>query len=104
MLGLETALAVVLTELDLDLSTVVRVMSINPARIAGLDHRHGGPIAAGRPANLTVVDPNVSWTVQGSTLASRSSNTAFEGRVLRGGVIHTLCDGEFVVRDGEATR
>jgi len=104
MIGLETALAVVLTELDLDLSTVVKVMAVNPARIAGLSARQGGPIAAGRPANLTVFDPEARWTVGESVSASRSANTPFAGRTLRGRVVHTVWNGEFVVRDGEATR
>ena len=52
---------------------VARVMSENPARIVGLPD-HGRPLE-GEPANLTVVDPDATWTVAGSDLASRSANT-----------------------------
>ena len=52
MLGLETALALALTELDLPLHRVLALMSWQPAAIAEIDDHHGGPIAEGSPANL----------------------------------------------------
>ena len=59
MLGLETALALALTELrPARSSAVLALLSWQPAAIAGLADRHGGPIAAGRPANLCVIDPD----------------------------------------------
>ena len=104
MLGLETALAVALTELDLPLAKVLALMSWQPAAIAQVADRHGGPIAAGQRANLCVIDPDVTWVVRGDAMASRSRNTPFEGRTLRGRVRHTILDGEVVVLDGEAQR
>jgi dihydroorotase len=104
MLGLETALALALTELDLPLAKVLSLLSWQPAVIASVDDRHGGPIARGRVANLCVIDPNVTWVVRADAMASRSRNTPFEGRTLRGKVRHTIVDGEPVVVDGEATR
>jgi dihydroorotase len=104
MLGLETALALALTELDLPLAKVLSLLSWQPAVIASVDDRHGGPIARGRVANLCVIDPNVTWVVRADAMASRSRNTPFEGRTLRGKVRHTIFDGEPVVVDGEATR
>ena len=71
--------------------------------IAGLAD-HGGPVAAGRAAHLCVFDPNETWTVDPSRLASRSRNTPYAGRKLTGRVRHTLLRGEPVVVDGEATR
>ena len=103
MLGLETALALALTELDLALEGVLALMSWRPARIAGLDD-HGGPIAPGRPANLCVVDPSARWMVDPARLASRSRNTPYAGRSLAGRVRHTVLAGEPVVIDGEAQR
>jgi dihydroorotase len=104
MLGLETALGVTLTELVepgvLTLPQAVAALSTNPARsrdIAG----HGGPIAAGEPANLVVFDPGARWTVDPARLASRSRNTPFAGRELTGRVVHTLLRGRFTVQDGE---
>ncbi len=104
MLGLETAFALANTELDLPLEEIVALMSWRPARIAGIDTRHGRPIAAGEPANLVVLDPEATWTVRGSAMASRSANTPYEGRELRGAVRHTIYNGELVVQEGTATR
>jgi dihydroorotase len=104
MLGLETALAVVLTELDLPVQRLLALMSWQPARIAGLGDEHGGPVAPGRPANLCVIDPAAAWVVEPGRLASRSRNTPFAGRRLSGRVRHTVLAGEPVVVDGESQR
>jgi dihydroorotase len=104
MLGLETALALALTELGLPIAQVLARLSWTPAAIAGIDDGHGIPVAEGNPANLCVIDPEVTWTVDGAAMASRSTNTPFQGRELRGRVRHTLLLGEPVVIDGEAQR
>jgi dihydroorotase len=104
MLGLETALALALTELALPVEEVLALLSWRPAGVAGLQPVHGGPIAPGRFANLCVVDPSHDWVVDPAALASRARNTPFAGRRLRGKVRHTLLAGEVVVRDGEAQR
>ena len=104
MLGLETALGLALTELDLDLVDVLALMSWQPAAIAGLSDEHGGPIAEGRVANLCVIDPAAPWTVDASRTASRSRNNPYAGRTLEGRVRHTILRGEAVVLDGEAQR
>jgi dihydroorotase len=104
MLGLETALGVLLAEVDLDLSQVIAAMSTKPAGIAGVADRHGGPVEVGRPANLTVFDPDVTWSVVPAELASKSRNTPYVGRKLRGRVRHTVFRGAAVVIDGEAQR
>jgi dihydroorotase len=104
MLGLETALALALTELDLPLATVLGLLSWQPARIAGLETSHGGPIVEGRPANLCVFDQAATWVVDPDSLASRSRNTPYAGRKLTGKVRHTVLRGEPVVIDGSATR
>jgi len=104
MLGLETALAVLLTDLDLPVERLLALMSWQPARIAGVSGAHGGPIVPGRPANLCVIDPAASWVVEPGRLASRSRNTPFAGRRLTGRVRHTVLFGEPVVVDGQAQR
>lgn len=104
MLGLETALALALTELPLTVGQVLAAMSWRPAKIAGIDDSHGRPVAEGEPANLCVIDPDATWTVDGRAMASRSTNTPFQGRTLRGRVRHTVLHGEAVVIDGEAQR
>jgi dihydroorotase len=101
MLGLETALAVALTDLALPIQRVLALMSWQPARIAGLD---AGPVVEGRVANLCVIDPSVMWLVKPQRMASRSRNSPFAGRKLTGRVRHTIFRGEAVVVDAEAAR
>jgi dihydroorotase len=101
MLGLETALSVINTELILPgvitWTRAIEAMSVNPARLLGLD-RYGGPFAPGSPANLVVFDPEVEWEVSSSAMESLSRNTPWEGRSLKGRVTHTVFEGRFVVR------
>lgn len=103
MLGLETALALALTELDLPLVEVVGLLSWRPAAILGLSDEHGA-VAPGRPAHITVFDPNHTWTVDPALFASRSRNSPYAGRPLTGKVRHTFLAGEPVVLDGQALR
>ena len=108
MLGLETALALALTELVepgvLTLIDAVALLSWRPAAIAGIADRHGGPVEAGRAANLCVIDPAATWEVDPTRLASRARNTPYGGRKLTGRVRHTVLRGEPVVIDCEAQR
>jgi dihydroorotase len=104
MLGLEVALAVALTEAGLTLAQAIALLSWQPAVIARLEAAHGGPIEAGRPANLAVIDPAAEWTVDAERSASRSRNNPWHGRRLRGQVRHTVLRGEVVVLDAEAQR
>jgi dihydroorotase len=110
MLELETALALslALRETGLDLARIFALLSWQPAAICGLDAAHGGeqggPVAPGAVANICVVDPEASWTVDPARLASRSRNTPYAGWRLRGQVRHTILRGEPVVVDGEAQR
>ncbi len=104
MVGLETALSLALTELDMPISKVLAMLSWQPAQLAGIADTHGGPIEPGRVANLTVIDPAATWVVDGKAMASLSSNCPFDGRTLSGRVRHTVVSGEAVVIDGEAQR
>jgi dihydroorotase len=106
MLGLQTALSVVVeTMVRTGLLTwrdVARVMSEAPARIVGLPDQ-GRPLEVGEPANLTVVDPDASWTVTGTELASRSDNTPFESMTLPAVVTVTMLRGKITARDGKSS-
>ncbi|MGH9214389.1 MAG: dihydroorotase [Acidimicrobiales bacterium] len=104
MLGLQTAFALALTQLDLPPAELVGLLSSRPAAIAGVGADHGGLVQPGRSANLCVADPASTWVVEADGLASRSRNTPFAGMKLTGQVRHTLLWGEPVVRDGEAER
>jgi dihydroorotase len=104
MLGLQTALSVVVEAMVvpglLSWRDVARVMSENPARIAGLPDQ-GRPLEVGEPANLTIVDPDATWTVSGPELASRSANTPYESMTLPATVTATLLRGAVTARDGK---
>ena len=104
MLGLETSLALSISELGLPLQQVVALLSWKPAAIAGVADRHGRALEVGAPANITVFDPNLAWTVSSSGLASKSRNTPYAGRSVRGKVRHTVFGGNPVVIDGQAQR
>jgi dihydroorotase len=104
MLGLETALGVVLAFGDLEIKDAVSLLSWNPARIAKIDKVHGRPIAASEPANICVFDPELSWNVDLQRLASKSTNSPYVGRTLRGKVRHTIFKGTPTVIDGQAQK
>ena len=96
MLGLETSLSVVSDVMVgsglLDWAGVAQVMSVAPARIAGLSG-HGRPIAVGEPANLTLVDPSATVTVDRDASMSLSRNNPWHGRRFTGAVHATLLRG-----------
>jgi dihydroorotase len=100
MLGLETALSVVIKAMVetkmMTMADVVRVMSTNPANIAKYAN-HGGEVAVGNPANLAVIDTKAVWRVDRNRLASKSKNTPFEGMELPGKVLATIFNGELVL-------
>lgn len=106
MLGLETALSLALTELDLPIERVLAPLSWQPAAIAGLSGLggQGGPVVPGAAANLCVIDTEAGWVVDPARLASRSRNCPYAGRRLTGRVRHTVFRGTPVVIDGEARR
>lgn len=97
IIGLETALAVVVTNLvvpgHISWSTLVDRMACTPAR---LFHLPGGTLRRGTVADITVFDPGVEWTVDPSTFLSRGRNTPYAGMQLRGRAVHTLVDGRVV--------
>ena len=97
VIGLETSLALVITELVgpgvLSLDRAVELMSYAPARLLGLAV---GVLVEGGPADVTVFDPNVEWTVDPAEFLSLSRNTPFAGRAVRGRIKATICDGNVV--------
>ena len=103
LLGLETALALTLTELvdpgHLTLTQAVERLSTTPARILGLPNH--GSLREGQPANVVIFDPNQTWTVDPMTFHSKSRNTPFTGREMRGKVVHTFFNGKQTVREGK---
>lgn len=97
IVGLETALGVVLTRVVaeglIDLSTMIERMSCHPARTFNLP---GGTLANGSVADVTIFDLNEAWTVDPSVFASKSRNTPFAGWELTGRQRRTIVDGRTV--------
>lgn len=97
LVGLETALALGLTELVergvIDLPTLILRMSTAPARAFGLP---GGSLQRDAVADVTVIDPAFEWVVDPKRFLSKSRNTPFTGRTLRGRAVYTIVDGRIV--------
>ncbi|MBX3283252.1 MAG: dihydroorotase [Acidobacteria bacterium] len=98
IIGLETAIGLALTELVhagiIDLVRFVELCSTNPARILSLDGR--GTLKAGSIADVTILDPDNVWTYNVAESLSRSRNSPFDGRELRGRVRATIVKGKIV--------
>ncbi len=101
MLGLETALGVVMLALGerFTWELAAQRMAYAPAEIGRLRDQ-GRPLDVGAPANLTLVDPATSWTVDPRALASRSRNTPYAGREIPVSVVATFLRGRPTVLDG----
>ena len=94
-IGMETSFAAANTYLVkagiLPFAELVRKMSLNPARILGID---AGTLSPGAPADIVLVDPDEKWTVDPDALHGKSKNTPFKGMTLTGRVKLTLLDGK----------
>jgi dihydroorotase len=104
IIGLETALGLAVSELVesglLSLPELVNRMSVLPARIFGL---RGGSLAPGAPADVVIFDPTAEWTVHPEQFYSKSRNTPFAGRRLRGRAETTIVRGQMVFARGGDT-
>ena len=102
IIGLETALGLAITELVdsglMTLADLVLRMSVMPARIFNLP---GGTLAPGAAADVVVLDPTVAWTVRPEDFYSKSRNTPFTGRELRGRAEATIVRGQAVFQRGD---
>jgi dihydroorotase len=110
IVGLETALAVGLTDLVgvpdgsgagsnglFDVTELIRRMSTEPARIF---HLEGGTLAKGAVADVVVIDPATNWVVRPDSFLSKSRNTPYTDRKLVGAVDRTIVGGRTVFRRG----
>jgi dihydroorotase len=97
IVGLETALGLTLELVNsrvIDVSRMVTLMALNPARLLRLDAQ--GTLAPGACGDITVIDPNFEWKVDPSSFISMSRNTPFTGRRLKGRAIYTIVSGKVV--------
>ena len=101
MIGLETSLSLVLTELvntgKMGMGRMVELMAIKPREILGLDQVQ---VKAGSVADLTVFDPTVTWTVGDDGYESRAENSGFAGRTLTGRATDVFVGGKQTLADG----
>lgn len=95
VVGMETSLAATMTYMGeiLSINQIVRVMSLNPANIMGIE---GGEIKEGACADFALVDPNEKWIVDVNKLHGKSKNAVFKGVELTGRVKATYCRGKKV--------
>ena len=93
------------TELDLPIEQVIGLLSWQPAAIAGLTGRATAARSwSGAPANLCVIDPTETWTVEPAAWPAGAATPPTPGAELTGRVRHTVLRGEPVVVGGEAQR
>ncbi len=101
MIGLETSLSLVLTELvntgKMSMGRMVELMAIKPREILGLDQVQ---VKAGSVADLTVFDPSATWTVGEDGYESRAENSGFAGRTLTGRATDVFVGGKQTLADG----
>ena len=95
VVSLETMLAVVITKLimpgRLDWMTALEKMTLNPARILGIPK---GTLQVGADADVVVIDPQVTWTVEPDRFRSKSRNTPYAGWQLQGRAAQVFVSGE----------
>ena len=99
VVGLETALGLALQLVHRSLiepARLIEMMSVNPAALLRLE---AGTLAVGGTADVTVIDPNLEWTVVPEKFLSKSRNTPFTGMRLKGRAVLTIVGGE-IVYDG----
>ena len=99
IVGLETALAVLVTHLVapgiIDYPMLVERMAVAPARLFKLP---GGTLRRGAAADVTVFDPAAEWRVDPARFVSKGRNTPYAGRTLQGRAEYTVVDGAVVYR------
>ncbi|MBS3910142.1 MAG: dihydroorotase [Actinobacteria bacterium] len=100
LIGLETTLALILTEIVgkgvISLPEAIALMSINPARILGIDR---GTLSVGASADVIILDTNAQHEVDSLRFESKSNNTPYAGWSLKGVVEDVFCAGKTVIRN-----
>lgn len=99
IVGLETSFALGYTELVdkgvLTLSQLVEKMSVNPAKVLGIDK---GNLAPGKAADIVIADITKEYEIDSSKFVSKGKNTPFDGKKVKGRVITTIVDGKIVYK------
>jgi dihydroorotase len=98
IIGLETELGLFLDLLvhktgTIDLPRLIRMLTVNPAGLLGIK---AGTLSFGATADLTLIDPDLEWTVDPETFQSASRNTPFAARRLKGRAVRTIVRGKTI--------
>ena len=106
IIGLETELGLFLDLLvhrhkTIGLPRLIEMLTVNPARLLGLE---GGTLSFGTPADITLIDPDLEWTVNAETFESTSRNTPFDGWKLKGRAVRTIVGGKTVWASADSLR
>ena len=98
IVGLETELGLVIDLLvrkhrKIDIARLIEMYTVEPAKLLRLE---AGTLSVGAPADITLIDPNLEWTVEIDQFQSASRNSPFEGWELKGRAVRTIVSGKTV--------
>lgn len=100
LIGLETALALYIEALihtkTISWPRLIAMLTLEPARLCNLDQFGLGSLTKGAPADITIIDPDLAWSISLMEIESKSRNTPFLGRQVRGRSIATIVGGHLV--------
>ncbi|MBQ9941506.1 MAG: amidohydrolase family protein, partial [Christensenellaceae bacterium] len=99
--GIETSVALTLAmvrEGVIDYDHMAELMSVRPAEILGVE---GGVIAEGASADITIIDPQVEYTLTKESLISKGKNSLFLGKQMKGAAVYTIIDGRIRLDNGK---
>ena len=102
MIGLETSLSLVMTQMVhtglIDYNRLVEVMAINPRKVLRVEEVK---LQAGSIADITIIDPDLEWTVTADSFVSKAKNSGFIGADLKGRATDVYVGGYATMQDGQ---
>ena len=102
MIGLETSLSLVMTQMVhtglIDYNRLVEVMAINPRKVLRVEEVK---LQAGSTADITIIDPDLEWTVTADSFVSKAKNSGFIGADLKGRATDVYVGGYATMQDGQ---
>ena len=102
MIGLETSLSLIMTQMVhtglIDYNRLVEVMAINPRKVLRVEEVK---LQAGSIADITIIDPDLEWTVTADSFVSKAKNSGFIGADLKGRATDVYVGGYATMQDGQ---
>ena len=103
IIGLETSLSLAIMNLidkkKISWKRLIELMSVNPARILGLKKK--GKLSSGSDADITIIDPDKKWVYTKDSILSKSKNSPFIGKMLKGRATDVIVGGKIVMKNGK---